>query len=251
LDRNESDQEQVRPVAELLRSVLSPERLCVAVIPCKLSSARLSKKNVRQIGGVPMVLHAVVKALSCPYVDLVVVSTDDATLLQEEVPQFKSSLFDASYIIQRSGPACHPDAVVYSIVQDALQLLGLHGIIKQTVTHLVMMQPNVPTLPQDVVDKLVKAVVVEDYNVARHFDTGGAMTGGCDAYKFAAFQSVQLMDAYNFAVLTPDLEIHTEEDLIMAEQVFKMRRTMTEPAKVAAMVAEDFRNMGEDRDLGP
>lgn len=241
----------MKPAAELLRSVLSPERLCVAVIPCKMSSVRLKKKNVRQVGGVPMVLHTVVKALACPHVDLVVVSTDDSDLLQEEVPQFKSSLFDDSYIIQRSGPACHPDAVVYSIVQDALQLLGLHGVIKQTITHLVMMQPNVPTLPQVVVDRLVKAVVEEDYNVARHFNTSGAMTGGCDAYKFAAFQSVQLMDAYNFAVWTADAEIHTEEDLIMAEQVFKMRERMSTPQKVAERMAQDFKDRVRTNDLGP
>jgi len=224
LDRDEGAEEPLRTAEELLRDRLEPKRLCIAVIPCKLSSRRLPLKNVRDVAELPMVVHAAAKALACPHVDLVAVSTDDVILLQEKVPQFKSKLFeDRFYLIQRSGPACHPDAAVYSIVQDTLRLLAEHGVVRQSVTHLVMMQPNVPTIPQDVVDRLVKAVVLEDYNVARHFDTSGAQTGGCIAYKFAAFQSAMLMDAYNYAVITPDLEVHTEEDLIMAEQALKMR----------------------------
>jgi len=223
LDREENDTEALRSANELSRQVLSPKRLCIAVIPCKLVSHRLPKKNLQLVAGVPMVLHAVMKAKSCPFIDMVVVTTDDVETFQREVPAIKSKLFEDVYLIQRSGNACNPETPVYLVVRDAIQLLSLSGTISRTPTHLVMLQPNVPTLPQEAVDILVEAVVEKGFNVARHFDTSGAMTGGCDAYKFPAFQSVQLMDTYNFAFLSTDLEIHTAEDLAFAEKVFTMR----------------------------
>jgi N-acylneuraminate cytidylyltransferase len=213
----------MRDVEELRADVMRPKRLCVAIIPCKMTSKRLPRKNLRLVAGIPMVLHALMKAKSCPFIDMVVVSTDNVEELQKELPQLKSSLFEDVYLVQRSGALCQPETPIYLIVQDALQILARARVIDRSITHLVMLQPNVPTLPHEAVDLLVEAVVVKNYNVARHFNTSGAMTGGCDAYKFPAFQSAQLMDTYNFGFMSPDLEIHTEEDLVMAEQVFKMR----------------------------
>lgn len=194
----------------------------VAVIPCKVASRRLADKNFREVGGKPMMLWAVMKAMCCPDINLVAVSTDDTDALLAQVPQFNSSIFDRVVLMKRYENT-GPEDPIYSVVVEALQLLAKHEMLERDITHVVMMQPNVPTISQAVINRLVAAVVHEPYNVARHFDKSGAMTGGCDAYKIGALQSPVLMDSYNFGMWTDDTEIHTAEDLELAEQVMKMR----------------------------
>lgn len=194
----------------------------VAIIPCKMLSRRLPGKNFQDVGGWPMMLWAVSKAGCCPDVNKVVISTDDGEALLRMVPQLNSAVFDRIVLLDRVNNR-GPEDPIFLVVIDALQQLGVHGALERPVTHVVMMQPNVPTIPQEVINRLVHAVVHERYNVARHFDLSGAMTGGCDAYKVGAIQSILNMDSYNFGVFTNDLEIHDEKDLDVARQVMKMR----------------------------
>lgn len=55
-----------------------PSRVRVAVIPARGGSKRVPRKNVRPLGGRPLVAWAVLTALAAHRVDRVVVSTDDA-----------------------------------------------------------------------------------------------------------------------------------------------------------------------------
>lgn len=52
----------------------------VAVIPARGGSKRVPRKNLRVIGGVPLVAHSVLHALAAESVDVVVVTTDDAEI---------------------------------------------------------------------------------------------------------------------------------------------------------------------------
>ena len=52
----------------------------VAVIPARGGSKGVPGKNVRPVGGVPLVARAVASALSSRFVDRVIVSTDDAAI---------------------------------------------------------------------------------------------------------------------------------------------------------------------------
>ena len=49
----------------------------VAIIPARGGSKRIPKKNIKPFCGKPMVAHAIENALASPYIDSVVVSTDD------------------------------------------------------------------------------------------------------------------------------------------------------------------------------
>jgi len=92
---------------------------------------------------------------------------------------------------------------------------------------------DLPSLPQVIVNDLVKAVVEGPYNVARHYSVtsecfdkewvAGVMTGGCDAYKIAALVDPTHMDSYNYSIISADLEIHTAEDLKMVEDLLEQR----------------------------
>jgi N-acylneuraminate cytidylyltransferase len=52
----------------------------VAVIPARGGSKGITRKNLRRVGGVPLVARAVDAALRCPSIDRVVVTTDDADI---------------------------------------------------------------------------------------------------------------------------------------------------------------------------
>jgi len=194
----------------------------VAVIPCKTLSDRLPFKNFQDVGGKPMMLWAVMRAMCCPDIDLVAISTENSDEVMKRVPQLSSSIFDRVILMDRVE-ARHPNDPLFAVVIDALHQLGIKGVMERDPTHLVLLQPNVPTLDQGVVNRLVAAVVHDNFNVARHFDPSGAMTGGCDAYKIGALQSPIVMDSYNYAVVTNDIEVHTAEDLEVVRQVVKMR----------------------------
>ena len=50
---------------------------CLAVIPCRGGSKRVHRKNLREIGGIPLVAHAINAANASTLITRVIVSTDD------------------------------------------------------------------------------------------------------------------------------------------------------------------------------
>jgi YrbI family 3-deoxy-D-manno-octulosonate 8-phosphate phosphatase len=56
------------------------ETLTVVVIPARGGSKGVPRKNLRRVGGIPLVARAITSALAATGVDLVVVSTDDAEI---------------------------------------------------------------------------------------------------------------------------------------------------------------------------
>jgi len=206
---------------------------CVAVIPCKCGSTRLPDKNFLEVLGFPMVVWSVMKAICCPHINQVVISTDNTELFLEKAPNLQAKMFDDVACLQRGTAFMHPDTPIYSLIGEALQGLAANEHLERPPTHVVMLQPNVPSLPQILVNDLVKAVVEGPYNVARHYSVAlecfdkewvsGKMTGGCDAYKIAALVDPTHMDSYNYSIISADLEIHTEEDLKMVEDLLEQR----------------------------
>ncbi|WP_394221946.1 pseudaminic acid cytidylyltransferase [Alteromonas gracilis] len=57
----------------------------VAIIPARGGSKRIPKKNIKPFCGKPMVAHAIENALASPYIDSVVVSTDDEAIAEVSV----------------------------------------------------------------------------------------------------------------------------------------------------------------------
>ncbi|MCU0723789.1 MAG: acylneuraminate cytidylyltransferase family protein, partial [Planctomycetes bacterium] len=55
---------------------------CLAIIPARGGSKGIPRKNLRPLGGKPLVVHSVDQALVCPRVGRVVVSTDDAEIAE-------------------------------------------------------------------------------------------------------------------------------------------------------------------------
>src|SRR3989344_8959865 len=54
----------------------------LCVIPARGGSKRLPGKNIKKIGGKPMIAHAILAAKKSKYVDRVIVSTDDPAIIK-------------------------------------------------------------------------------------------------------------------------------------------------------------------------
>jgi len=208
----------------LTRPVPPKKRCCIAVIPAKVVSQRLHEKNFTKVNGTPMTIWVLWKALQCPYIDHVVVSTDDMEVFLEKLPELDHPVFKDVMAVSRGPDVRHPEVALYWVIRDALSMVTSGGYVQDDPTHVVLMQPNVPTIPQEVIDRLVKAVVEEHYNVARHYNLEGAETGGCDAYKIQALMEAPIMDADNFAMWSDDPEVHDIHDLNVVDQIFFMRQ---------------------------
>ena len=206
----------------------------VAILPCKIGSTRLPNKNFLEVDGYPMMMWSLMKAVCCPHIDLICISTDNTELLQEKVPNIGASMFDDVILLQREAVNMHPETPIFNLVVAALTTLAAKDALKRPPTHVVMMQPNVPTIPQEVINELVAAVVTGPYNVSRHFSVNldcfdkewvsGVMTGGCDAYKISALTSPVHMDSYNYAVITADPEVHDQEGLDRVNSIIEERK---------------------------
>ncbi len=218
-----------RDAAEILKGVRSKieppkKRCCIAIIPAKTHSRRLSHKNFLEVNGTPMTVWTLWKALHCPHIDHVAISTDNVDVVLDKLPQLARPVFSRGMLVARGKDVRHPDVALYWVIRDALKMLTTGGYVLDNPTHVVLMQPNVPTLPQEAIDRVVGAVVEEKYNVARHYNLEGAETGGCCAYKAHAFMEVAIMDANNYAVWTDDPEVHDIEDLSLVERIFFQRQ---------------------------
>lgn len=213
------------------RAPAQQKRCCVAIIPCKTTSSRVPDKNFLEVGGRQMLIHVLSNAMCCKHVDRVVISTEDIDALLKKAPLLSSSAFDRVIVVERPAVVSGPEVDLHTVTLSALRSVAGGDYLEGDPTHVVIMQPNVPTLRPETVDAVVAAVTEGPYNVARHFDHMGRETGGCDAYKIGAFVVLELMDSYNFCVVSNDIEVNVPEDLVFVQDTFEKRRVAADGPK--------------------
>ena len=92
----------------------------VAVVPARGGSVGVPRKNLEQVGGVPLVERAVRAALAAPSVDVVVVSTDD-----DEIAAVAAAA--GARVVQRPPGISGSTASSEAAVLHALDVLGAGG----------------------------------------------------------------------------------------------------------------------------
>lgn len=105
---------------ERVRSSAGGDGLVVAIIPARGGSKGVPRKNVRRVGGVPLVERAVRSALAVSEIDLVVVSTDD-----DEIAAVSASA--GARVIRRPADISGDTASSESAVLHALDELERTG----------------------------------------------------------------------------------------------------------------------------
>ncbi len=128
----------------------------VAVIPARGGSKGVPRKNVRRVGGVPLIVRAVRAAQAATRVDLVVVSTDDPEIAE-------AAAAAGARIVARPVELAGDTASSESAVLHALDALERDGIRPGTV---VFLQATSPFIPSDGIDRAVDAVQSGGYDSA-------------------------------------------------------------------------------------
>lgn len=117
----------------------------IAVIPARGGSVGVTGKNVREVGGQPLVARAVASARRASTIDRVVVSTDDATIAD---------------VARRAGAFVvdRPAALATATASSESALLHALGVIDVTPDILVFIQATSPFIDAADLDHAVRRV---------------------------------------------------------------------------------------------
>lgn len=116
-----------------------------ALIPARGGSKRLPGKNIKTLGGKPLIAWTIETAKASKYIDNVVVSTDDIGI--KEI----SSAFGAEVPFIRPDYLSHDTATSFDVIKHAIEFLNI-----AKPNHLIVLLQ--PTSPLRTIDELNQAL---------------------------------------------------------------------------------------------
>ena len=122
--------------------------MTVAIIPARGGSKGVPRKNLRRVGGVPLIERAVRTALAADGIDLVVVSTDD-----DEIAAVASAA--GARVVRRPAALSGDTASSESAILHALDELEAGG---DSIRIVAFLQATSPFIPGDVLTDAVQQV---------------------------------------------------------------------------------------------
>lgn len=103
----------------------------VALLPMKANSERVRGKNFKNFAGKPLYLWMLEKLLSMPAIDLVVINTDAASILQENnLPQHPKLV-----VRQRPAEICGDFVSMNKIIEDDLENISAENYLMTHTTN--------------------------------------------------------------------------------------------------------------------
>ncbi|MET0928721.1 MAG: acylneuraminate cytidylyltransferase [Aeromicrobium sp.] len=242
------------------RAVTMTTAVC-AIIPARGGSKGVPRKNLRRLGGRPLVARAVQTLLDTSTVGSVFVSTDD--------PEIAAAARSAgARVIERPAPLSGDEASSESAIEHTLDHLSLHGVVPDVT---VFVQATSPFLRASDIDRAVTLVRSGECDVAfsavpsdvhlwragadgpegvnhhaavrqrrqdrrpEHAETGGfyvMRTSGFLEHRHRFFGRLRIVEVDP----SEALEIDTEHDLVLAELILARREAVT-PGRPSAIPA--------------
>lgn len=120
----------------------------VAVIPARAGSKGIPNKNIRLVGGHPLVYYAIENALKSDFVERVVVTTDS-----DQVRIIAKQM--GAEVRWRDAALCADDVTLDAVVADAIPS-------DMEWDYVVTMQPTSPTLRHETLDAAIRRAVEEN-----------------------------------------------------------------------------------------
>ena len=129
-------------------------KLVYGLIPARGGSKGVPKKNIKKLGGKPLIAYSIEDAKGSNYVDKVIVSTDS-----EEIADV-SREHDAEIPFFRSKEAATDTATDMDVLHDFLDQLKEHGIDEPA--FIVFLRPTSPFRVKGDVDRAVEALDADE-----------------------------------------------------------------------------------------
>lgn len=211
----------------------------IALIPARQGSKRLPGKNLRPLGGIPLIVHSIRQALEARLVEQVYVSTDCPHIAQ----------------VSREAGALVPALRPAELASDEATSLAVfqHFLAHQPCRHLLVLQPTSPLRQPEDIDQAIRlfldrqadsvisctAVAPKNWfskvqpqgNLSKAFtDEGGEVLylPNGSIYLFRSELLLSGQDYYTpstYAYIMPrsrSIDIDTPDDFLMAEALWKL-----------------------------
>ncbi len=123
------------------------QKHAVAIIPARAGSKGIPNKNIRLVGGHPLVYYAIRNALESEYIDRVVVTTDS-----DQVRIIAKQM--GAEVRWRDAALCADDVTLDAVIADAVP-----G--DEELDYVVTMQPTSPTLRRETLDAAIARAMGE------------------------------------------------------------------------------------------
>lgn len=121
----------------------------IIIIPARGGSERFPNKNVRNLGGIPLLAHSILYALKQSDIDNVYVSTNDAAI--------KSiALKYGAQVIDRPEALSGNHATTVSAIKHVLES------VEHQYDYVVVMQPTNPLRPESLFEEAYQELLVSD-----------------------------------------------------------------------------------------
>ncbi len=112
----------------------------IAIIPARGGSKRLPDKNIKLLGGIPLLAHSILYAKQYDYIDTVYVSTDDFAI-KEIALQYGALVID------------RPQEISGDLEPTVSALQHVLETIEETIENVVLLQATNPLRPQDLLQE--------------------------------------------------------------------------------------------------
>ena len=130
----------------------------VAVIPARGGSRGIPRKNLRLLGGVPLLVHTIRAAQAAELIDRVLVSTDDEAIARV------SRNAGADVPFMRPAHLAGDDATTFAVIRHAVD--WVEQSTGRRVDVVVTLQPTSPLRAAGVIDDAVRLVQDGTYRAA-------------------------------------------------------------------------------------
>ena len=133
----------------------------LVVIPARGGSKGIPRKNIRLLGGKPLIAHTIEMAKASDYVDDVVVTTDDNEI------KFIAEKFEAE-TVKRDGKLAEDSIPLDPVIYDAT--IQKEKISDEQYDVVITVQPTSPLLKTKTLDLAIKTLL-EPNNDGEYYDT--------------------------------------------------------------------------------
>lgn len=175
------------------------------MIPARGGSKRLPKKNVYLFLGKPMMSYAIEACHKSEYIKKIVVSTEN-----DEVAEVAKNF--GAEILRRPEELCGDFVITQDVMKHFAQSFPEMDI-------LVLVQANSPGVKAENIDRAIDLLVKNNLREVRSVDGVGLENG---AFWIATRTAIDWpgLSVYFGVVTEPAIDVHTLEDLKMAEKQF-------------------------------
>ncbi len=130
----------------------------LAVIPARGGSKRVPRKNIKEIGGVPLVGHTIVQAKASRHIDRIIVSTDDVEIGNISI-NYGAEVIERPEEYRNDNTVMESDNIFCQVVEDSENE-------NYKVDVAVLLFPTSPLRPVEKIDEAIELVLSGEYDCA-------------------------------------------------------------------------------------